>query len=72
MESTMWRVLMKYKMQYSLHEGKGGFLEQIDGEDLYDLLSEKAKEELNYAFYEVTFNIEVDTETGKVDIIEVW
>jgi hypothetical protein len=62
---------MKYNMQYSLHESKGAFLEQISGEELDDLISEAAREELNYAFYEVTFNIEIDTEKGTVKILEI-
>lgn len=61
--------MSKFRMRYSLHEEKGGFLEQIDGEELDELLSDEAREKLNYAFYEVTFNIEVDTETGDIKIL---
>jgi len=62
---------MKYKMSYCLHENKGYFLDQIAGEELDDMLSDKAREELNYAFYEVELNIEIDTESGKLKILEV-
>lgn len=62
---------MKYKMSYCLHENKGDFLDQIAGEELDDMLSDKAREELNYAFYEVELNIEIDTESGKLKILEV-
>jgi len=63
--------MRKYTMTYCLHEPKGAFLEQISGEELDYILSEKAKEVLNYAFYEVGFNVEIDTETGEINILEV-
>jgi hypothetical protein len=62
---------MKHKMTWYLHESKGAFLEQISGEELDEQLSDQAREELNYAFYEVGLNIEVDTETGRIKILEV-
>jgi hypothetical protein len=62
---------MIYKMSYCLHENKGDFLEQISGSDLDEALSEIARSELNYAFYEVELNVEINTDTGKITIIEV-
>lgn len=60
---------MKHKMSYSLHENKGAFLEKISGSQLDELLTDKARKVLNYAFYEVTFVIEVDSETGEIEIL---
>jgi len=59
----------KVRRKYYLHEEKGGFLEQISGEELDDKLSDKAREVLNYAFYEVELDCEIDTETGKIKIL---
>jgi len=61
---------MKHKMKWYLHDEKGAFLEQISGEELDDKLSDKAREVLNYAFYEVELDVEVDTETGEVKILK--
>ena len=60
---------MKVKMNYYLHEEKGSFLEQIAGEELDDMLSDYARTELNYAFYEVTLEIELDTKNGSIKIL---
>ena len=59
----------KVRRKYYLHENKGSFLEWISGEELDDKLSDKAREQLNYAFYEVELDCEIDTETGKIKIL---
>lgn len=59
----------KVRRKYYVHEDKGSFLEEISGEDLDDKLSDKAREVLNYAFYEVELDCEIDTETGEIKIL---
>jgi len=61
--------MSKIKRKYYIHEEKGSFLEQISGEELDDKLSDEAREQLNYAFYEVELEVEIDTETGKIKIL---
>jgi hypothetical protein len=57
----------KVLVKLYLHGDKENNWEQA--EDLG--LSEEASKEFSYALYEVAFDVEVDTKTGKYDIIAV-
>jgi len=64
---------MKKKINYYLHSSKESnvdkFIDEfLDGDyDRYDEVPEKFR----YAFYEVEFEIEVDTKTGEYEILTV-